>query len=327
MAKRSGSVAALAFVLALLVAAPGEATFPGRNGEIVLIEGSGGKYGGDGLYELLRFKPRLGDPVRRDVCGQGSVPVPFSCDLLIGPAVSPDGSRLAAFQYEGPTVFFPETGPETFSLWTLDRDGRRIESRPVQTIYSGPRWAPDASALVAERNYYPSDDVGAPVVVLGTDGSEHALVAEHASRPDWCSDGRIILVKYGEIRVVEADGSLRRLTWRGGTEPSCSPDGRRVAFTRDGAIWTIALAGGRARRLAKGYRPVWSPDGRQIAFLRDDPIVNDGVAETFLHRLGLRRLRVRQVSKSHIATDDPYTNERIMGLDWQALPAASGVRR
>jgi hypothetical protein len=326
MVKRLATLVALAAAVGLTPVEPAAATYPGRNGEIMLIKGSGGKYGGDGLYELLRFKPRVGDPVRRSVCGQGSVAA-VHCDRLIGPAVSPDGSRLAAFQYAGPAFFFPETGPETFSLWTLDREGRRIESRPLGTFYSGLRWAPDASALVAQRSSYPSDDGGAPVVVLGTDGSERALVAEHASRPDWCTDGRIVLVKYGEVRVVEADGSLRRLTWRGGSEPSCSPDSRRVAFTRDGAIWTIALAGGRARRLARGYLPVWSPDGRQLAFLRDTPILADRDSETFVYRLGLRRLRVRKVSRTRVATGDPYANVRIMGIDWQALPAGPGVSR
>jgi hypothetical protein len=156
--------------------------------------------------------------------------------------------------------------------------------------------------------------------VLNTDGSVRELVAEHASRPDWCANGQIVLVRYGEIRVVEPDGSLRRLTWRGGSAPSCSPHSRSVAFMRGGAIWTIPLAGGRARRLTKGDTPVWSPDGKQIAYLRDAPTPDDGVGETFVYRVGVRGLRVRKVSKTYVATDDPYTNERVMGIDWRPLP-------
>jgi hypothetical protein len=308
----------LALVAAILACDPASATFPGRNGEIVLIEGSGGKYGTDGLYELLRFAPRLGEPTRRAVCGQPSY-MEVKCDFLTGPAVSPDASRLAAFQYRAPTGSSPTVGPDTLSLWILDRDGTRLESHALDHFYSGLRWAPDGSALVAAQNYYPSDD-GDPVVVLNTDGSVRELIAEHASRPDWCANGQIVLVRYGEIRVVEPDGSLRRLTWRGGSEPSCSPHSRRVAFTRGGAIWTIPLAGGRARRLTKGYLPVWSPDGKQIAFLRDAPITGDGVGETFVHRVGVKRLRVRKVSKTYVATDDPYTNERVMGIDWRPRP-------
>jgi hypothetical protein len=41
--------------------------------------------------------------------------------------------------------------------------------------------------------------------------------------------------------------------------PSLSPDGRRVAFERRGAVWTVPTAGGRARRLLRGARqPTWS---------------------------------------------------------------------
>ncbi len=308
----------LGLAAAALACEPAAATFPGRNGEIFLIKASGGRYNEAPLFQLLRFAPRLGEPTRRDVCGPPS-PIQAKCNDLKGPAVSPDGSRVAVFQYRSPTSY-PTTAPQTFSLWILDRNGTRLESHPLDTFYSGLRWAPDSSALVAVRNYYPSSDDGDPVVVLNADGAVRELVTEHASRPDWCANGQIILVQYGELRVVEPDGSLRRLTWRGGTEPSCSPHSRSVAFTRDSEIWRIPLAGGRARRLTKGYMPVWSPDGKQIAYLRDAPSPDDGVGETFVYRVGVRRLRVRKVSKTYVSTDDPYGAEQVQGIDWRPLP-------
>ena len=124
MAKRSGLIVAAAVVLTLLAAGPAAATFPGRNGEIVLIEGSGGKYGTDGLYELLRFAPRFGEPTRRAVCGQPSY-MEVKCDFLTGPAVSPDGARLAAFQYRAPTGSSPTIAPEPSrsGYWTATAHG------------------------------------------------------------------------------------------------------------------------------------------------------------------------------------------------------------
>lgn len=54
--------------------------------------------------------------------------------------------------------------------------------------------------------------------------------------------------------------------------PSWSPDGKMLAFTRDGDIWLREVSGGEARRLVPeeyprgNASPVWSPDGRKVAF-------------------------------------------------------------
>lgn len=54
-----------------------------------------------------------------------------------------------------------------------------------------------------------------------------------------------------------------------GSQAAWSPDGLRLAFVRDGDIWTIDAAGGVARRLTTdgaSSGPAWSPDGTQIAW-------------------------------------------------------------
>jgi len=49
-----------------------------------------------------------------------------------------------------------------------------------------------------------------------------------------------------------------------------SPDGQRIAFTAQGALWVIPFAGGTATRITswtvEPTAPVWSPDGKVIAF-------------------------------------------------------------
>lgn len=52
--------------------------------------------------------------------------------------------------------------------------------------------------------------------------------------------------------------------------PAISPDGKTVAFSYKGDIWTVPTNGGQARKIttnpAYDAYPVWSPDSRQIAF-------------------------------------------------------------
>jgi len=75
----------------------------------------------------------------------------------------------------------------------------------------------------------------------------------------------------GDIMVINPDGSdLRQLTQ--GIDPTLSPDGETVAFTRwtgeDGALWLIDVDGSNERSLLGGTKqakhPAWSPDGQRI---------------------------------------------------------------
>lgn len=55
------------------------------------------------------------------------------------------------------------------------------------------------------------------------------------------------------------------------SEPGISPDGREIAFSSGGDIWSVPAAGGEARLLvadpATDRRPLFSPDGRTLAFI------------------------------------------------------------
>jgi TolB protein len=102
------------------------------------------------------------------------------------------------------------------------------------------------------------------------------------------------------ICSMRSDGSeKRRLTSRLTTsEPAWSPDGRRIAFTRnedvgeystftDDDVFVMDADGSDPRQLTKerdgqmAGQPTWSPDGREIAFVR-----GESVATTVPSRFG-----------------------------------------
>jgi Tol biopolymer transport system component/serine/threonine protein kinase len=107
-----------------------------------------------------------------------------------------------------------------------------------------------------------------------------------ARSPALSADGKMIAYIAGEADTVNlyvsrvAGGERIRLTDDSllKNDPSFSPDGERIAFTRrrpdatGSEICVIPALGGRAIPvIADGYVPVWSPDGTRFAFILSRP--------------------------------------------------------
>lgn len=104
----------------------------------------------------------------------------------------------------------------------------------------------------------------------------------------WTPDGRSVV--FGGQTVDEPDGDIYRISLEGFSpaenltdeksgdaeipefQPTVSPDGRHVVYTRDGDLWRRGIDGSDPVRLTNTPQPVqeygaeYSPDGRTLAF-------------------------------------------------------------
>lgn len=143
-----------------------------------------------------------------------------------------------------------------------------------------PAWSPDGSRLA---------------VVLGDPGCR---AGQRCRQTLAVSGGADDGARDGEARGSGGDGdaardgggeglTLRTLIATGApATPAWSPDGKRIAYTRDGGdgpqIWIAEVADGSTRQVTTGAQPAaeptWSPDGEALAFSRG--------CEIFVQRIG-----------------------------------------
>jgi dipeptidyl aminopeptidase/acylaminoacyl peptidase len=143
-------------------------------------------------------------------------------------------------------------------------------------------WIADGPAFQArELVTYPHDD-GQELTGFAFSGDGKYLVyargGDHGS--NWAAERNLMpnpasspVQPKLQVWSVAADSGAPVLLGDGDA-PAPSPHGDRVAFERDGEIWSAPVDGGKpASKLffARGHSqsPVWSPDGKTLAFVSD----------------------------------------------------------
>jgi dipeptidyl aminopeptidase/acylaminoacyl peptidase len=327
MARGLASLAALAAVGA--TAGSAWASFPGANGTIVYGWNGAGVYRGAPESTSIRtVDPRsrqvrvLRDcPLRPD-----RVPPHPDCGVW-APRYSPDGTRIA-FPTEQ-MAYPPGGGFESRpGLGVMASDGTGFEERSTAQSYLQLAWSPAGDRFLTQGELSTADGSERSAIFLTSrDGTELRQAGPAwSAMPDWSSRGQIAFVRdrnadpsclrnCQEIFVTRLGGTPRRLTYRGGRDPSWAPDGTRLAFARfaeerrRSGIYVVRRNGRGLRQVTRGgSEPAWSPDGKWIAYIR--------AGDVYIVRTSGRGRR-RLVDEQWDGLDGP----QVTSVDWQPLPS------
>ena len=157
------------------------------------------------------------------------------------PALSPDGTQVAFASVQG-----TQGG---ISIIDVDGTGLRTLTVNNKSYDSEPAWSPDGSKIAFVRGFDPT--------------------SEGVANFTECGPARIYVVN-----VDIQERAINLTPDQSATDPSWSPDGRRIAFAsnKDGNydIFSMTSEGADVQQLtsthAQEAEPSWSPDGKMIAY-------------------------------------------------------------
>ena len=283
-------VLAPALALALLAPAPANASFPGKNGPLVVSL--------ETCYKapyLAKVPWRGGEPTSFTPVCEGGQESPQG---FTAPEASPDGRTLLAMRYDSP--------PAGRQVVTMAADGTGVTPVPLpgggsHFTLSVPSFAPNGRWFAFEEDRYENGVDQEPLWATRLDGTASRRIEEprpcrggndHCAvyqDPRWSPDGRLIAVNVenalgGGLWLIRArDGKpVRRIGGSRAYDPDWSPDGRSIVFrtpwfptsagVNGGNLYVVSRDGKHRRRLVHRENiaesePTWSPDGRWIAWV------------------------------------------------------------
>jgi hypothetical protein len=196
--------------------------------------------------------------------------------LLILPQLA-NSTASATFPGDNGLILFVKP---TDGLFTMNPDGTGVTEIPTGGVQDPtlPYWSPDGTQILfgaGHEEFYWN--------LMNADGSNLKTRLASEDIPKWSSGWSPDSTKFAfsvqsgtdltsGIQVMNADGSNQiHLTTSNDRNPSWSPDGNKILFSRDWTdIYVMDADGTNVEQLTNGSDnwPTWSPDGTKIAFVR-----------------------------------------------------------
>ncbi|MCI0636600.1 MAG: hypothetical protein L0206_22175, partial [Actinobacteria bacterium] len=250
----------------------------------------------DGKRLLIASNRDLGDAEvdLYELSLAGGTPRRLTFDGAREASYSPDGTRIAYVRGFNTIYWDNYAGSANFDIYLLDAKG----GTPLRlTATEGSERWPFFSAD-GRRIFFVAEEKGlANVCAMPVEGGERVPVTKYTDdvhRPDLAWDKRTLAFEMvGRLYVADLEApaekptplpltvrsdfrnsglELRTIT-SGGEHVHVSPDGRQVAFSLRGDIWTMPSNGGEGKQVTSGpEKDEWarfSPDGLRIAFVSD----------------------------------------------------------
>jgi Tol biopolymer transport system component len=212
----------------LAVKEPAQAAYPGQNGRIAYVS-----HLPSGLHEIYTMNPNGTD---RKQLTDDSV-------YDTSPVYSPSGTKIA---------FVGQDEDEDILVMNA-KDGsakKELTNTPPVNGYEvrerGPAYSPDGTKIVFYKETFRPHDVD--LYTINANGTRVKQITDYKGKeysPDWSPSGhRIVFHQYTptkglRIFTIRPDGTDRQLVIQDGKDPVWSPDGRKIAFTRDGNAYTV----------------------------------------------------------------------------------------
>jgi len=267
------TAAALACVGALLAAShEAEAAFPGQNGRIAYVasisdaETNIYSMNPDGTDRKQLTDDSAGD-YQPSVSPDGTRIAFMSVRSGINKiyAMNADGTSVrnlsGSFSGDGSPAWSPDGREIAFvyraDVWVMHADGsgrkNLTNTGPVDgysIAEAEPSWSPDGTKIAFyKRTGHPGNTDLYTIDVGGTGLKQVTDYAGKEYNPDWSPSGhRITFHGYtrasgSRIFTIKPDGTGKRLIASGGSAPAWSPDGKRIAFEREGDLYKVVSDG------------------------------------------------------------------------------------